>query len=138
MKTTAPPTIRNSRMKPRVAMRRRMLMKRADDWRAECSGRCGGLATGALPAAEAGEDVGQARQGVVGRRLLLVVDHQQPLGLEPEPGGDVPDRVLDVLRRGVLAAVVGVLRLLGEDPGRGAAGARVRLGRGAGAARADH
>src|SRR3954469_8891095 len=97
MNTTAPPTSRNRRIRPKVAMRAGILMKRADDWRAEPSGGRGGFPARALPAAEAGEHVGQRRQRVVRGGLLLIVDHQQSLGLEAQPGGDVPDRVLHVL-----------------------------------------
>ena len=109
MKATAPPTITNSRIRPRVAMRAGILMKRADVWRADgISGRrrpLGARASSCRKQANTSVSVGS---DVVGRRLLLVVDHQQPLGLEAEPRGDVADRLLDVLLRRVLAAVVRV------------------------------
>src|SRR5688572_3671734 len=98
MKTTAPPTITNRAMRPSVAMRAGMLMKRADDRRAERSSGGGGLPARTLPASEACEHVSQGRQRGVDRRLLLVVDHEQALGLEAEPRRHVPDRLLHGLR----------------------------------------
>src|SRR3954453_7214348 len=106
-----------------------MLIERADVWRAGSAGG-GSLSARALPAAEASEHVRERRQRVVGGRLLLVVDHQQALGLEAEPRRHRTDRVLDVLLGGVLAAFVGMLGLLREDAGRGPASPRAGLGRG--------
>src|SRR3712207_2516448 len=76
---TAAPSARKPTMTATVAMRR------ASYWTPEMSGRppSGGvsrLAAGALPAPEGGEDLAQARQRLVLRRALLVVDHEQPLG----------------------------------------------------------
>src|SRR4051812_5969601 len=100
--------------------------------------RMGRLAACPLPAAEGREDRCEAREILVLRGALLVVDHQQ--ALRPRAGllGHDPDRLADGVRGDVLAVLVPVAGLLGEDAGRGSARSRLRVRRLARAARTDH
>jgi hypothetical protein len=56
------------------------------------SGRGCGRAPGTLPASVGREDLVEAGQIVVIRRLLLVVHHEQALGAGPDRFRDCPDR----------------------------------------------
>src|SRR5438045_1852783 len=53
--------------------------------------------------------------------MLLVVDHQEALGRRAQLTCDDPDALADLVRRGVLVAVVATLGLAREDAGGGTA-----------------